>query len=114
MIAELIVRFLVGGFVVSTFAMAGGVLKPKTIAGLFGAAPSVALATLSLTVLKKGKPYAASEAQAMILGATAFFIYACLVCRLLMRRRSPVLITASASLLVWLLCAIGLKLMVLG
>ena len=114
MMADLFLRFLVGGIVVSVFAMIGGALKPKSFAGLFGAAPSVALATLSLTVFKKGKPYAATEAQSMILGAAAFFLYACIVCRLLMRGKSSVLVTASASLLVWLICAIGLKLMVLG
>jgi hypothetical protein len=114
MIAELSLRFLVGGLVVSIFAMIGGALKPKSFAGLFSAAPSVALATLTLTVLKKGKPYAAIEAQSMILGAGAFFLYACLVCRLLMRRKLPVLMTATGSMLVWLICAIGLKFMILG
>ena len=52
---ELIYRFIIGGIVVSLFAIIGDVLKPKSFAGLFGAAPSVALATLSLTVLRNGK-----------------------------------------------------------
>src|SRR5579871_5972031 len=107
---ELALRFLVGGIVVSLFSMLGGALKPKSFAGLFGAAPSVALATLSLTVLKKGKPFAAIEAQSMILGAIAFFVYAIVVCRMLMRRNSPVLATTSMCLLVWLTCAFGLEL----
>ena len=110
MISELILRFVVGGIVVSFFAMLGGGLKPKSFAGLLGAAPSVALATLSLTVLKKGKPYAAIEAQSMILGALAFFVYACLVCRLLMRKKFHVLGTTAVALIVWLVCAIGLRL----
>jgi hypothetical protein len=100
--------------VVSIFAMIGGRVKPKTFAGLFGAAPSVALATLTLTVLKKGKPYAALEAQSMILGAVAFSIYACLVCRWLMRSNVSVLKTAVLSLFVWLACAITLKFVILG
>jgi len=110
MISELILRFVVGGIVVSFFAMLGGGVKPKSFAGLLGAAPSVALATLSLTALKKGKPYAAIEAQSMILGALAFFVYACLVCRLLMSKKFPVLRTTSVALIVWLVCAIGLRL----
>jgi hypothetical protein len=110
MITELVLRFVVGGFVVSLFAMLGSALKPKSFAGLLGAAPSVALATLSLTVLKHGKPYAAVEAQSMILGALAFLIYACLVCWLLMRRQCQVLATTSVSLFVWLVCAVGLRL----
>jgi len=110
MISELLLRFVIGGIVVSFFAMLGGALKPKTFAGLFGAAPSVALATLSLTALKRGKPYAAIEAQSMILGALAFLIYACLVFRWLMQKNFRVLTTTSVALLVWILCAVGLKL----
>jgi hypothetical protein len=34
---EYVVRFLVGGVVVSAFAMLGDVLRPKSFAGLFGA-----------------------------------------------------------------------------
>jgi Protein of unknown function (DUF3147) len=52
---QILVRFVVGGLVVSAFAIIGDLLKPKSFAGLFGAAPSVALATLSLTVAKEGR-----------------------------------------------------------
>jgi hypothetical protein len=45
---DLVIRFLVGGLVVSFFSMIGGALKPKSFAGLFAAAPSVPLATISL------------------------------------------------------------------
>jgi len=48
---QLVIRFLVGGVIVSLFAVLGDVLQPKSFAGLFGAAPSVALATLALTML---------------------------------------------------------------
>jgi hypothetical protein len=51
---QIAIRFLVGGLVVSGFAIIGDLLKPKSFAGLFGAAPSVALATLGLTVAKDG------------------------------------------------------------
>ena len=37
---EYIVRFLIGGVAVSAFAMLGDILRPKSFAGLFGAAPS--------------------------------------------------------------------------
>jgi hypothetical protein len=43
---QIFVRFFIGGVVVSAFAVIGDVLRPKSFAGLFGAAPSVALATL--------------------------------------------------------------------
>jgi hypothetical protein len=41
---QILIRFLIGGAVVSVFALIGDVLKPKSFAGLFGAAPSVAVA----------------------------------------------------------------------
>ena len=36
---EYLVRFLVGGIVVSAFAVLGDLLRPKSFAGLFGALP---------------------------------------------------------------------------
>jgi uncharacterized membrane protein (GlpM family) len=52
------------------------VIKPKTFAGLFSAAPSVALATLGLAITRQGHGYAALESRSMIAGAIAFFVYA--------------------------------------
>ena len=46
-------RFLAGGIAVSTFAALGDSLRPKSFAGLFGAAPSIALATLLITLRKR-------------------------------------------------------------
>ena len=51
---EYVIRFLAGGIVVSAFALLGDILRPKSFAGLFGAAPSVGLATLTLALLKQG------------------------------------------------------------
>lgn len=51
-------RFLAGGIAVSAFA-----LRPKNFAGLFGAAPSIALATLLITLSQKGTPFAAVEGR---------------------------------------------------
>jgi len=51
---EYLLRFIVGGVVVSAFVMLGDVLRPKSFAGLFGAAPSVALATLGIAVYQHG------------------------------------------------------------
>ena len=60
---EIFLRFLIGGAVVSAFALLGDLFKPKSFAGLFGAAPSVALATLGLTVSTEGARYVATEAR---------------------------------------------------
>jgi len=114
MVMHLIIRFLIGGVVVSFFAILGDALKPKSFAGLMSAAPSVALATIGLTVLKQGKSYATIEAQSMVLGATAFLIYACVVSQALIRKEWPVLATTVLSLLAWFCVALSLWLMVLG
>jgi hypothetical protein len=80
---QIVIRFFVGGIVVSSFAIIGDILRPKSFAGLFGAAPSVALATLALTVAGDGRLYAATEGRSMIAGAIAFFAYASLGSQLL-------------------------------
>lgn len=51
---EIVLRFLIGGIVVSAFAVLGDVLGPKSFAGLFGAAASVALGTIPLTIAHEG------------------------------------------------------------
>ncbi len=106
---DILIRFLVGGLFVSAFAALGDALKPKSFAGLFGAAPSVALATLLLTIHGRGRYFAAVEARSMILGAAAFFLYAYAVCQLIMHCRLPASIAASASLAIWLAVAFVLE-----
>ena len=100
-------RFVVGGFVVSLFAVLGDVLKPKSFAGLFGAAPSVALATLSLTVLADGKAVAALEARSMISGAVAFFVYAFACARVMAKYQVRASSVTIAGLALWLAYAFG-------
>jgi hypothetical protein len=106
-LGELFLRFVIGGVVISAFSLIGTVLKPKTFAGLFGAAPSVALATLALTFHKDGHQYAAIEGRSMLLGAVAMAAYAWVAGYILFRARHNTLLVASASLLVWLGVALG-------
>ena len=105
---EYVVRFLLGGAVVSTFAMLGDVLRPRSFAGLFGAAPSVALATLGIALCRHGVDYAAQQSQTMIAGAIALAIYSVVVCHLLVRTRLRAAPAALLSLVVWLAAAFGL------
>jgi hypothetical protein len=105
---DLAFRFLAGGTIVSIFAALGDVLNPKSFAGLFGAAPSVALATISLTILANGKQYAAVEARSMIAGAVAFFIYTFISCRLIMRLRIAGAYAASGAIVIWFAVAFGI------
>lgn len=73
---DLVIRFVAAGAIVSAFAMLGEVFRPKRFAGLFGAAPSVAMASLTITLVKQSKAYAAGEAYSMTAGALAFVVYA--------------------------------------
>ena len=105
---DIVLRFVIGGVVVTLFAVIGDLFKPKTFAGLFGAAPSVALATLTLTISKHGKAYAAAEAHTMILGAAALCTYCCIVTWLLKRDRLRALSATSSALAAWFAVAFGL------
>ncbi len=101
MTGELVVRFLVGGALVSAFAVVGDLFKPKTFGGLFGAAPSVALATLALTVHGHGTAYGAIEARSMVMGAVGLLAYASAISVSLHRTRARVMVVVLAALLIW-------------
>jgi hypothetical protein len=105
---EYLLRFVAGGVIVSAFAILGDMLRPKSFGGLLGAAPSVALATLSIAVVQHGQQYAAAESWTMIYGAAGLACYSVAVCQLLMRVQFgalPATIIASA---VWLAVAFAL------
>lgn len=106
------IRFLIGGVVVSLFAVLGDVLRPKSFAGLFGAAPSIALATIGLTIRQDGRAYVALECRSMMLGAVAFFIYASLVSWVLRRYKPGALIASVTLMPVWFAVSLGLRLLV--
>jgi hypothetical protein len=108
MIGELALRFVLGGAVVSAFAVIGEVFEPKTFAGLFGAAPSVALATLALLYRSDGAEATATAARWMVIGAVALFVYGSCCVAACHRRRIPVAMAAIASWLAWLGVAFAL------
>lgn len=100
---------IAGGFVVG-FSLLGEVLQPKRFAGLFGAAPSVALANLIVVVAALGTVEATADARSMIAGAVGFVAY-CLLERTLLPRLSAGVASALCSLL-WLAVAAALYLAV--
>ena len=100
-------RFLAGGIAVSAFAALGDTLRPKTFAGLFGAAPSIAVATLLITLSQKGAPFAAVEGRSMILGAFALAAYSWVVCVLLKKFLLSSRAATMAALVVWFVVAFG-------
>jgi hypothetical protein len=107
MLVEILLRLFLGGVLVSAFSALGEVFTPKRFAGLFGAAPSVATATLALTVHYKGTSYAALEARSMIGGALAFLVYASCVSWAESRYKLRAASTTLVLLSVWFAVAFG-------
>lgn len=106
---EYVLRFLAGGVLVSLFAIIGDIVRPKSFAGLFGAAPSVALATLGIAWFQHGGAYAGLQANAMMFGGIALACYSVIVCQMLMRLRTDALTTTLVALPVWFIVALGLR-----
>lgn len=105
---DLVLRFLIGGAIVSGFAIIGDLLKPRSFAGLFGAAPSIAVATLALAVAKDGSPYAAAECHSMLLGAIGLGFCAWVACQMLVRLKLEPLPATLYGIGVWFAVSFGL------
>jgi hypothetical protein len=84
-IVAVALKALAGGTLVAAFSLLGDVLKPKAFAGLFAAAPSVALASLVVTVLAAGPSRAALSSRGMIAGAVGMIAY-CVAASFLVKR----------------------------
>jgi hypothetical protein len=104
----ILIRFLIGGISVSAFALLGDLFKPKSFAGLFGAAPSVALATLGLSVIAQGRQHAEIQSLSMMAGAIALFCYSSCVSWIMMHRNHGALWVTIFALPVWLATAFAL------
>jgi hypothetical protein len=111
---DYVIRFIAGGAVVSIFAVLGDLLRPKSFAGLFGAAPSVALVTLALAFAKQGSAYVAVEGRSMLLGSLALTLYSIAVCQLLIRMRVSAMTASILAMIVWLGGALFFKSILLG
>lgn len=106
---DLIARFFLGGVIVSAVALLGDLFKPKTFGGLFGAAPSVALATLAMAFATKGGAYVATEGRSMAVGAVAMGFYS-MTCIWLMRLdKVPPWAGAGLAWGIWLAVAFALN-----
>jgi hypothetical protein len=111
---EYLIRFFVGGLAVSAFALLGDVFRPKSFAGLFGAAPSVGLATLAIAFWNQGPAYAALEGRSMMIGSLALCLYSVVVCQLMKRYEFPALMATLMSLVVWFSVALCGKWLLIG
>lgn len=108
----LVTRAVFGGTMVVVFSLVGEVVKPKRFAGVFGAAPSVALANLALVAAVQGVPKALVESRGMIVGGVAMVV-ACTVGIGSVRRLRAVR-GAVVMLLAWLAVAVAAKVTVFG
>ena len=111
---EYIFRFFIGGFAVTVFAVLGDLFRPKSFAGLFGAAPSIALATLAIAFWNQGAEYVAIEGRSMMIGALALCFYSIAVCELMKRCELSALAATVTSLIAWMSVAFGGKWLLLG
>jgi hypothetical protein len=104
-LGTLLIRFLVGGVVVSLFAAIGELFEPKRFSGIFGAAPSVAIATLGLTFMQHGGPTVATEGWWMVIGGVAMLLYSAVSAWLAKHERIPVWAAAGGAWIAWLALA---------
>ena len=79
------------------FSLVAEAGRPKRFAGLFAAAPSVAVASLAVTVLSKGAKSTVPYAEGMLIGSAGMLAY-CLVSLYLIDR----LHALAGSILSWL------------
>jgi len=101
-------KALVGGLAVVGFSLIGQAGHPKRFAGLFSAAPSVALASLAMTVVAKGAGATLPYAQGMLIGSAGMIAY-CLVSLVLINRLHA-LVGSILACLAWFAVAGGLYL----
>lgn len=99
-------KALLGGVLVVLFAVGAETLSPKRFAGVFAGAPSVALASLSVTLVAKGSADAAAACAGMVAGAVAFVAYC--ACSPALMRRWGTLRGSAAALVAWAAAAVVL------
>ena len=99
----LAIKGLAGGCLVVVFALISEGLGPKRFAGLFGAAPAVALAGLVIVLLDKTPHDAHQDAVGMLAGCAGMIAYAAAVVTLLRRLRATR--AAALALVAWVVPA---------
>lgn len=99
----LVIKGLAGGSLVVVFALLSESLSPKRFAGLFSAAPAVALAGLTIVLLDKGAHDAHQNTVGMLAGSAGMVAYAAAVVPLL--RRLSAARAAAGALMAWTVAA---------
>jgi hypothetical protein len=100
-----IVQALAGGTLVVAFALLGHALEPKRFAGIFSAAPSIAIAGLVVTVVAIGDGPASRASLGMLFSAAGFVTFGVLVRPLL--RRMGAVVASCLGCCAWIVVAVG-------
>ena len=101
----LAIKAVAGGIGVVAFALVAEVVEPKKLAGLFAAAPSVALASMVVTVLDTGPQRTVPAALGMAAGSVGMLAFCVL--------GVPATLGSVAALAGWLAVALALYLVFL-
>jgi uncharacterized membrane protein (GlpM family) len=102
-VAILALKGLAGGTLVLAFSALAATLQPKRFAGLFGAAPAVAIAGLAIVALDKGAHDAHQAAVGMLAGSAGMVAFALAAVPLLRRLRAWR--AAGGAVVAWILIA---------
>ena len=98
------IKAMNGGLFVVLFSLIAEMLEPKRFAGLFSAAPSVALANLIVVIVANGHGEGIANSRGMVIGALAFSL-SCLV-GIVAVCRYRALPGSSLLILTWLVAAL--------
>src|SRR3954449_136522 len=105
-IGVLAVRGLLGGTFVVVFALIGEVVRPKAFSGLFSSAPSVAVASLAITLVVEDAATARTDSVGMMVGGVG--MTACCVVAAAVIPRVQALWGSLAAWMAWAAVALGL------
>jgi uncharacterized membrane protein (GlpM family) len=104
-VVPLVFKALAGACFVTLFALIAETISPKQLSGVFGAAPSVALASLVVTLVTAGTSTAEAATFGMIGGSIAMIGYWAVVARAVDDHGA--LVASVASWVVWLVIALA-------
>lgn len=93
----------------SAFATLGDGLRPKSFAGLFGASPSIAIATLLITLSQKGRSIRGHGGPLNDGGGFAPALYSWTPCVLLKKFLLSSWAATTAALVIWFAVELGVS-----
>jgi uncharacterized membrane protein (GlpM family) len=97
------IRAAAGGLLVLAFAILSEAVKPKRFAGMFSAAPAVAIAGLVVTLATSPSSDAEDSSLGMLAGAAGMVAYAIAVVALLKSQSAH--LASAVAMVVWFVVA---------